>query len=45
MTFFIIVVMILFILYATCIVSRRCSKIEELQELEVLINDLDGHSV
>ncbi len=48
MTFLIIsvvIVIILLILYSACIISKRCSRIEELQELEVLVNDLDSHNV
>lgn len=46
MTFFIISFFVigLLILYASCIISSRCSKKEELQEIEVIVDEIDSHN-
>lgn len=46
MTFFIVSIFIisLFILCASCIVSSRCSKEEELHEIEVIVDEIESHN-
>ncbi len=46
MTFFIIIIFVItfLILYSTCMMSSECSRKEELQEIEVLVDDLNSHT-
>lgn len=46
MTFLIIsiFVIILLVLYSSCIISGRCSKKEELQEIEVIVDEIESHN-
>lgn len=46
MTFLILItfVIIFLLLYSACIVSSKCSRKEELQEIEVIVKDLESHN-
>lgn len=46
MTFLIICIFVIFllILYASCIISSRCSKKEELQQIEVIVDEIESHN-
>ena len=46
MTFLIISIFVisLLILYSSCIISSRCSKKEELQEIEVIVDEIESHN-
>lgn len=46
MTFFIISTFVigLLVLYTSCIIASRCSKNEELQEIEVIVDEIESHN-
>lgn len=46
MTFLIISIFVisLLILYVSCIIAGRCSKKEELQEIEVIVDEIESHN-
>ena len=46
MTIFIIsvFVIVLLILYASCIIASRCGKEEELQKIEVIVDEIESHN-
>jgi len=46
MTIFIISVFVigLLILYTSCIIAGRCSKEEELQTIEVIVDEIESHN-
>ena len=46
MTFLIISIFVIsiLILYASCIVASRCSRKEELQEIEVIVDEIESQN-
>ena len=46
MTFLVIMIFVisLSILYSSCIISNRCSKREELQKIEVIVDEIESHN-
>ena len=46
MTFFIISIFVIsvLVLYSSCVIAGRCSKKEELQEIEVIVDEIESHN-
>lgn len=46
MTFLIISVFVIsiLILYASCLIAGKCSRKEELQEIEVIVDEIESHN-
>jgi len=46
MTFLIISIFViaLLILYSLCVISSKCSRKEELQEIEVIVDEIESHN-
>lgn len=46
MTFLVISIFVIsiLILYTSCVICGRCSKKEELQEIEVIVDEIESHN-